>query len=213
MRRLRILLATLCLTLFTPGFVSSEAASSGQLYTFYGQVKTVDLAAKTLMIQSGDKSFVFHYTDETKISSYNGYIRWDKVRPGQGATVVMRLGEGNVGIAVKVRFEVDGGRAANLALFSARTIRGENVSGIAVSNYVDYEPPGDLFHRAIDLGSAAGLFLISVQPDGTAGKVTPLKSLGYAELDKRAATWIRKWKFHANSVSEVRIPVAISRVW
>lgn len=211
--RLRILLTALVLIHPLPGFASPRAAPSSETHTFYGLVRTVDLAARTLTIAAGGKSFLFHYNDETRISSYNGYIRWDKVRPGLGATVVMRLGEGNVGIAIKVRFEIDSGQAAVMALYSARTTRGEAISGIAVSNYVAYEPPGDRFHRAIDLGTHSGLFLATVLPDGTVGKVTPLKSLGLGESDARAAQWVQKWKFRPNSVTEVRMPVAISLVY
>lgn len=212
--RLPTIPAALLLSLLALPFASAKTTDpSGEFHTFYGVVKVVDLSAKTFTIQAGSQSFLFHYTDETKISSYHGYISWAKVWPGLGATVVMRLGEGNLGVAVRVRFEIDNGRAASMALFSARTIQGQEISGIAVSNYVTYEPKGDKFYRAIDLGTAAGILVASVQPDGTVGKVTPLKSLGLAEANKRAEAWVRKWKFRPNSVTEVRLPVGISRVW
>ncbi|HEX7517947.1 MAG TPA: hypothetical protein VF345_11760 [Chthoniobacterales bacterium] len=119
---------------------SAKAASSGPLHTFYGEVKAVDLAAKTITIKSNNRILVFHVTDETKISGRHEYVRLDKVQRGQGATVVMRVGEGNVGIAVQIRFDANANFSKYLSLYSARTTRGEMITGLAVNNFVAYQP-------------------------------------------------------------------------
>ena len=192
--------------------LAAATPSSTDLHTFFGEVRAIDLAARTLTIQSGGKSFVFQITDQTKISSRNEYVRLDKIKRGQGATVLMRVGEGNKGIAVKIRFEHDASRAAALSLFSVKTSRGETISGIAVSNLVAYEPPDDIFNRGISYGARKlGLFLLAVKSDGTIARATALKSEGDNELDARAVKWLMKWRFLPNSVVEARIPVAISQ--
>src|SRR5437762_6262068 len=118
---LRVILAAVLLSFLTIASGPAKEVSSSPLHTFYGEVKAVDLAAKTITIKTNVRTFVFHLTDETKISSRNEYISLDKVRRGQGATVVMRLGEGNIGIAVAIRFDADASLAKFLSLYSART--------------------------------------------------------------------------------------------
>ncbi len=137
--RLIFILALVCLGWFS---VPARAAKpAGDLHTFYGILKVVDPVAKTFTIKSGAQLLVFHYNDDTKINSEWGYVRWTTVKPGVGANVQMRLGEGNIGVAVRVHFVVDQGRAESIALFSVRTVQGERISGVAVSNYVLAEPP------------------------------------------------------------------------
>lgn len=122
---------------------------------------------------------------------------------------MMRLGEGNVGIAVAIRFDADASLAKSLALYSARTTRGEMISGIAVNNFVAYEPPALPINRGLDLGpNKLRMFRLSVRPDGTVASATPFVSFGNEELDARAAKWLMKWRFHPNSVTEVRMPVS-----
>jgi TonB family protein len=87
------------------------------------------------------------------------------------------------------------------------------ISGLAVNNFVAYEPPADEFIRGIDFGSnKLRMFRLSVRPDGTVESATPYVSFGYEELDARAVKWLKKWRFHPNSVTEVRIPMASSRI-
>jgi hypothetical protein len=172
-------------------------------------VKAVDLKARTITIKSHVRTFVFHITDETKISSRNGYVSLDKVQRGQGATVVMRLGEGNIGIAVAIRFDAEASLTKSLALYSARTVRGEMISGIAVNNFVAYEPPALPINRGFDLGpNQVRMFRLEVRPDGTVASATPYVPFGNGELDTRAAKWLMKWRFRPNSVTEVRMPVS-----
>ncbi|MGI8819828.1 MAG: energy transducer TonB [Chthoniobacterales bacterium] len=189
-------------------FSSAQAADSG-LHTFVGEVVRVDLASHSLTIRSGEKSFLFYYNDETRISSFNHYVRWETVRPGQGAIVTMRLGDGGIGVATAVRFQDSAGAAKALDLFSARTIRGEKVSGAALSNFVVFEPSGYQFARAIDLGSMrARMFVLTVNTDGTVGAVKPVQPFPNPELNERAARWLKQWRFRPNSLTDVRIPVA-----
>ena len=188
---------------------AAAPSSAGSLHTFYGEVRAVDLKAKTITLKTHTRTFVFQITDETKISSFRGYVSWDKVRPGQGARVLMRLGEDGKGIAVQIRFDDDAGQAKFLALFSARTTRGEMISGIAVSNFVAYEPPPIPINRGFDLGlNKLRMFRLSVRPDGTVASATPYVSFGAEDLDSRSIKWLMKWRFKPNSVTEVRMPVS-----
>jgi hypothetical protein len=206
--RSRIFLVAIVLSFFTIAHSLAQTDSSAPLHTFYGEVKAVDLKAKTITIKSHVKTFVFHITDETKISARNSYISLDKVQRGQGATVVMRVGEGNIGIAVAIRFDADASLTKELALYSARTVRGEMISGLAVNNFVVYQPPELGFVRAIDLGpNKLRMYRLEVRPDGTVASATPYVSFGVEELDTRAAKWCMKWRFRPNSVTEVRLPM------
>ena len=137
--RLRIILAVLVLFLLTLGFASAKTktAPSANLQAFYGEVKKVDLAAKTITLQLGS-SFVFHVTDETKISGPDGIASMDKIRPGEGASVVMRRGKDNTRIAVTIRLNP---KATFASEPTARTVRGETISGFAVGEFVVYQPP------------------------------------------------------------------------
>lgn len=118
--RLRIILAVVLTSFFASAGTPARAATATELHTFFGEVKAINLAAKTITINSGGKKLVFHITNETKISSWHEHVRLDKVRPGQGATVVMRLGPGGIGIAVSIRFEPSAARANVLAQFSCQ---------------------------------------------------------------------------------------------
>jgi len=207
----RIILAAVLLGAFIAG--SCSAKTAGGLHTFYGEVKAVDLKARTITIKSGGKSFVFHVTDETKISSRHQFVRLDKIRRGQGAMVVMRLGEGGRGIAVSIRFDPNAAMADSLALYSLKTTRGETISGMAFNNYVVYEPPRDAWSGGVpfETKQRASMFLLIVQPDGTVADAKPLQGLGYPEMDARAVKWLKKWRFRPHGVTEARMPIGFSQ--
>jgi len=211
--RIRITtLAALVLSFLVLGSGAAETASSAPLYTFYGEVKSVDPVAKTLTIKSGGKSFFFHVTNETKISSQNEFVRLDTIKRGQGALVVMRIGERGKGIAVSIRFDATAGLANSLALYSVKTNRGETISGMAFNNYVVYQPPPDAWSGGATYEKLrSSMFVLFVRPDGTVADAKPLRGLGYPELDARAVRWLKKWCFRANSVTEARMPIGFSQ--
>lgn len=198
-------------------FAATKTTEAEDLHVFYGEVANVNPGAKTFAIKSGGKTLVFHYTDQTKLSSYYGHVGWDKIRPGSAAGVTMHLGEGNVGIADKVKIDPPFASQANiLSLYRARTTTGEVISGVAVANYVVTEPHDQSFSRAtLDKNrlSCSGVFVLAVNPDGSVGRVTAAKSFGDAELNERAAVWLRKWRFRPGSVTEVQIPVNYVRIY
>ena len=204
-----IILPAVVVSLLLAGFVSAKEASDSGLHTFYGEVVAIDQAAKVLQLKTGNQRFLFHYNDQTKISSTNGHVRLDRITWGTGAVVIMRVGEGNAGIAVVIRFVPDASQSQTLALISARTVRGETITGIAVSNFVDYQPPADAWSGGPTLENRKnpGLFVLSVAPDGTVSSVALRTSTGYPELDTRAEKWMKKWRFHPNSVTEVQLPM------
>jgi TonB family protein len=207
--RFPIILPVVFISLLLAGFVSAREASDSGLHTFYGEVVAIDQAAKALQLKSGNQRFLFHYNDQTRISSTNGHVGLDRITRGTGAAVVMRLGEGNAGIAVVIRFVPDASQSQTLARISARTVRGEHITGIAVNNFIDYQPPADGWAGGptFEPRKNPGVFVLSVAPDGTVLSVTLRKSTGYPELDARAEKWMKKWRFRANSVTEVQLPM------
>lgn len=210
--RLRIILAAVVLIWFAAGFASIKAASSAELHTFYGDVEAVDVAAKTITLKSNRKRFVFHITNETKISSFHGHVSLDKIQRGQGATVVMRLGEGGRGIAVKIHFDLGPSRAKFQYLFGVKTTRGEIITGIAFNNYVEFTPPDDAWLGGVKYGKLrASMFVLTIRPDGTVADAKPVRGLGYPELDTRAVKWFKRWRFRPNSVVEARMPFAYAQ--
>ncbi|MEY2561151.1 MAG: Gram-negative bacterial TonB protein C-terminal [Verrucomicrobiota bacterium] len=211
--RFPIVLPAVVVTLLLAGFVSAKEAGDRGLHTFYGEVVAIDQAAKVIQLKTGNQRFLFHYNDQTKISSPNGHVRLDRITRGTGAAVVMRVGEGNAGIAVTIRFVPDASQLQTLSLISAKTVRGETIRGIAVSNFLDYQPPSEAWSGGAPLERLqnAGLFVLSVAPDGTVSTVTLRQSTGYPELDARAEKWMKKWRFHPNTVTEVQLPMYFSQ--
>jgi TonB family protein len=206
--RLPTLFAILALSFVVPGFPSAYAASSPDVHVFSGEVTAVNPAAKTVTIKSGGKSFVFHVTPETKLTSYYGHAAFEKIRPGEGATVVMKLGPGNIGIAISIHTVPSSLGARLTSYYSAKTIDGDTVHGNAVGNYVAYEPPNDEWSTSLEYRRHSGaMFLLLVNRDGTVSEVRPLATLGYSELDERAIRYFKRWKFRPNSVTEVRMPM------
>jgi TonB family protein len=200
-------------SLLLAGFTSASEKSDTGLHTFYGEVVAIDQAKKVLQLKTGNQRFLFHYNDQTKISSWRGHVSLDKITRGTGAVVIMRVGEGNAGVAVVIRFLPDASQLKSLSLISAKTVRGETITGLAVNNFVEYEPPGEEWTGGATLGrqNNAGQFVLSVAPDGKVVSVAIRQSTGYPELDARADKWMRRWRFHPNSVTEVRLPMFFSQ--
>ena len=198
--------------LFAFDFASAKPAPAGEHHTFTGEVKAIDLAAKTLTLKSGGRSYVFQITDKTEISSFRSHIRLEKVKPGQTARVVMRVGERGMGIAVSIRFDVHTGIENLAALFSVKTIHGQTISGPAFNDYVAEKPPPDNWSGG---GAYEGghmcMFLLFVRPDGTVADVKPLGTLGYPQLNERAVRWCKRWRFRPNSITEARMPMGYMR--
>lgn len=187
--------------------------SANQTHIFYGKVVAIDRAAQTFTIDSAGRPLVFHYHPKTRISSFRGHVSWDTVRPGHSASVTMRLGPGNIGIAERVRFDEHAANAEYISLIRAVTVGGETVTGVAVGNYIAHEPPSDRFSRATEQTTAgAGVFVLNVRPDGTVGEVSAAKSLPSAELNQRAAAWLKQWRFRPGSVQKVQMPVGYQRL-
>jgi len=126
----------------------------------------------------------------------------------------MRLGKGNIGIAETIRIDQDPGATEYLSLLAAKTIRGEIITGLAVINLIVLGPPRDTVNRGLSFaGRRQGFFLLTVQADGTVSKVETLRSVGFTELDERAARSLKKMRFHPTSDTEVRLPVNYMREW
>jgi TonB family protein len=198
--------------LLTP-FLSAKEKSDTGLHTFYGDVVLIDPSRKIIELKTGNQRLVFHYNEQTRISSTLGEASLDKVTRGTAAAIVMRLGEGNEGIATAIRFVPNASRTQTLSLISARTVHGETITGVAVGKFVQYQPPADAWSGGANFerGNNAGLFVLSVAADGTVSNVQVRQSTGYPELDSRAEHWMKKWRFHPNSVTEVQLPMYFSQ--
>jgi TonB family protein len=210
------ILPALIVTMLLVSFLSAKDAPDTGLHTFYGQAVLIDPAKKVIVIQSHKQRLVFHYNEQTRISSTLGEVHMDRVIRGTNAAVVMRLGEGNVGIATEIRFVPYPSWAQTLALISARTVRGETINGANVAKFVVYKPENDEWSSGgpgLGRRNNAGLFVLSVAPDGTVGNVAVRQSTGYPELDARAQHWMKRWRFKPNSLTEVQLPMFFTETY
>jgi TonB family protein len=213
--RLPKILPVLLVSLFFVNFLSAKETSDPGLYTFYGQVQLIDPAKKVIVIERHKQPLVFHYNAQTRISSTLGEVRMDRVIRGTAAAVVMRLGEGNVGIATEIRFVPSPSWAQTLALISARTVHGETIHGAPVGKFVVYKPGTDGWTGGAPLArrNNAGLFVLSVAPDGTVTNVVVRQSCGYPELDARAQRWMKRWRFKPNTLTEMQLPMFFTQTY
>jgi TonB family protein len=53
----------------------------------------------------------------------------------------------------------------------------------------------------------AGVFEIHIEPNGSVGSVTILKTTGHTILDAAAITGFRQWRFRPHTIDIVRVPV------
>jgi len=198
------------ISLLMPSLGYGTGNPSEKYHTFYGDVIAVD--PHSITIKSGGKPMVFQITPQTKVSSRYGHVNLDQMKPGGGATVMMKLGQGNVGIAVRIRFDPAFTNKSNsLKLYAAKTIDGQVVSGMAIHNYVAYKPAAEGWtggHTMEHDNSQVGVFLLEVNRDGTVAMVKMIKSTGYEELNLRAINWFKKWRFKPNTVTEVQLPIS-----
>ncbi len=211
---MRFPLALLALVSLLPAnFVSAKDASDSGQHTFYGEVVAIDQAAKVIQLKNGNQRYLFHYNDQTRMSSASGQVRLDRILRGTGAAVVMRVGEGNSGIALVIRFVPEPGGLKSMRLPSARTVHGETIYGKALNSFIAYEPPADEWTGGATLArrNNTGLFALSIAADGTVSNVTLRKSTGYPELDTRAEKWMKKWRFRPHSLTEVLFPMYFSQ--
>jgi TonB family protein len=201
-------LSVVAFALLTTGVVSGNQDSSDKYHTFYGDVIAINPSSIT--IKSGGKRLVFQINSETKIGGRDRPLQLDQIKPGDGATVVMQLGKGGVGIAVRVWVDAGTSLSSSLKLYAARTVGGGVISGMAINNYVAYQPPYDGWSGGptLDQSYHAGVYLLEVRPDGNVGTVKVVKSMGYSELDLHAIRWFKRWRFKPNSVTEVQMPLS-----
>ena len=194
-----------CFGLLVLGCLPVHAAT--ELHTFYGDVTAIDRAAKKITIKSSGKSFVFQITDETKMTNARGPFTLNNVRLGQGAAVVMRLGPGGVGIAVKIHFDLGRSMARLQSLYGVKTIGGEIITGMAFNNFVVSKPPDESWSTGITYEKLRpSMFVLTIERDGTVADAKPVQGTGYRELDERAVRWFKKWRFRPNTVVEARMP-------
>lgn len=178
-------------------------AKAGDLDAFYGQVKGVDRSARQIAIELPMR-FTFRVPAATQITlRRGGAVGLDAIRLGAGPQIVARR-EAKGWTALKIILEPGASFPDEM---SARTVQGQTVKGLAVAEFIAYEPPAELVNRNIDFGQRSGLFLLSVRPDGTVANVHPIKALGLADLDQRASSRLMKMKFRPGTLSEARTPV------
>jgi hypothetical protein len=210
---MRLLLA--CAAIFLSLHISALAAQKfaippspleakpGDLHAFYGQVKAVDRDAHSITLGMPLR-FTFKVARETQINvRRRGAVSLDSIKPGAGTQIVARR-EAKGWTALKIVLEPG---ATFPEEMSARTAQGTTVTGLAVAEFVVYEPPAELINRNLDFGQRSGLFLLSLRPDGNVADVRAIKSLGMKELDERASTRLKKMKFRPGALTEARIPV------
>jgi len=58
--------------------------------------------------------------------------------------------------------------------------------------------------------TGAGLYELSVRPDGTVSDVHVLKSTGHVVLDEEAKTTLLKWRFYPGRLTRVKVPLTFA---
>jgi hypothetical protein len=180
-------------------------AKPGDVQAFYGQVKTVDGAARTITLGM-PMLFTFNVSGETQITlRRGGAVPFEAIQPGAGTQIeARRTAKGWT--ALKIKLE----RGATFPdEMAARTPQGKTVTGPIAADFIVYEPPAETFSRNTGAPHASGFYVVSVRPDGTVASVRTLKSIGDPGVDARAHVRLRQFKFRAGSVTEVRIPLSI----
>ena len=149
--------------------------------------------------------FVFRVRETTKITDRSGApLTFDNISSGAAIDVVARHGAGNTWTALTIKVK-RGERFAEFA--TGKTLQGQTVTEPNLNAFIVYRPPGELINRNIDFGETHGLFLMTVRADGTVANVTTLRSMNHAELNRYARSWLMKYKFKPNSLTEVRVPL------
>lgn len=199
--------------------VSAKAPLPGKLFVFHGKVQAIDPGGKTFTITSELGTAVFDVTKDTKITRHPHSIHFrevslEKIKVGEDVEVFVGGGSVRRATAVIVNLDYDPRSASLPSLFSAKTPRGETVSGPDLEWLVAYKPRRDSFSTSIDYGDyKLGVFRLSVRPDGTVSNVDVVSSIGYGELDERMKKWFMKWRFKPNSVVQVTVPTSLASKW
>src|SRR5438477_1721002 len=58
--------------------------------------------------------------------------------------------------------------------------------------------------------TGAGLYELSVRPNGTVSDVRVLKSTGHAVLDEEAKTALLKWRFYPGRLTRIKVPLTFA---
>lgn len=58
--------------------------------------------------------------------------------------------------------------------------------------------------------TGAGVYELSVRPNGTVSDVRVLKSTGHAVLDEEAKTALLKWRFYPGRLTHAKVPLTFS---
>jgi TonB family protein len=194
------------------------ATEGNKVFAFYGKIQAVDPGTKSFTLRANKRPYVFSVTDQTKIFGSGNPLQFADLKQGQEAEVNMKVGPGGKGMAVLIIL-ASGSREVRSSvlklefqsLFTAKTARGQIISGPELTKLITYMPEADAFSTTIDYSAAKqGMFLMSVSPGGMVSNVEVLSSIGYAELDEKMKRWLIKWRFQPGSVTEVRVPFSFS---
>ena len=98
------------------------------------------------------------------------------------------------------------------SLFAATTPGGKTLSAAELRPLILHAPAPKRNLKVMGfMNLKIGVFLLTVQPDGTVSKVEILQSLGAALADNEVKQTFKKWRFRPNSVNQVRVPGYYSR--
>jgi TonB family protein len=93
------------------------------------------------------------------------------------------------------------------SLFAGTSVTGRRLAEPELKSLISYAPmPLGMATASRNWRIKVGVFLLSVRPDGTVSKVEKLQSTGHLALDGEVISWLKKWRFRPNSVTEARVP-------
>jgi hypothetical protein len=205
-----LLLGVLFLTF---GGAVNAARAANKLFVFHGKIKAVDTAARTFTLQAKKQSYVFVITDRTRIVRNGKAQKFADLKQGQLAEVEMQIGPGGKGMAVSVKLGFYTSRELDIraeelkwqSWFSATTPSGKTLYGRDFVRLIAHLPLWEPIAVPTSGPVSAGLFRLSVRPEGTISNVEILHSTGDKRLDEWTMRWAKKWRFRPNSVVQARI--------
>jgi TonB family protein len=93
------------------------------------------------------------------------------------------------------------------SLYAGTSITGQRLNASELEPLMLYKPmPMGIPAASLNWRLKVGVFLLTVRPEGTVGKVETLQSTGHSGLDGEIIGNLKRWRFRPNSVKEVRVP-------
>ncbi len=218
-----LLLVAIC---HTAPLAQAAPPPSGDIYSFPGQIESVDSASGTFRFRVQRRVYLLKITPETTYALDGKPRKIVLLQPGQTADVTMRVSPDGRGTVSSIYLKSAGSNAVQIgqsnpfglpsavvmSLFAATTPGGKTLSAPQLAPLVLYSTwPQEGILTLGQYHLKMGVFILAVRDDGTVSKVETLQSIGHRGMDGDVIRALKKWRFRPGSVNEVRVPAYYSR--